>query len=87
MFLIPEASSSSDRGSMYQREQEFWNAPDGVHTLSDTRGKSASSQSSAQAPDKDWHPLPNRDAPTGHWEYDFSLIPYSNTPEGPAFIR
>ena len=31
--------------------------------------------------------LPNKDAPTGHWEYDFSCIPYLNTPEGPAFVR
>ena len=81
------SSSSSNRGSMYQREHEFWNAPDGVHTPSDTRGKGTSSRSSAQAPDEDWCPLPNRDTPTGHWEYDFSCIPYSQTPEGPASIR
>ena len=84
---LSSSSSSSNRGSMYQREHEFWNAPDGVQTPSDTRGKGASSQSPAQAPDEDWHPLPQRDAPTGHWEYDFFRIPYSNTPEGPAFIR
>ena len=84
---LSSSSSSSNRGSMYQREHEFWNAPNGVHTPSDTRGKGASSRGSAQAPDKDWHPLPNRDAPTCHWEYDFSHIPYSQTPEGSAFIR
>ena len=72
---------------MYQREYKFWNAPDGVHTPSDTRGKGTSSRSSAQTPKEDWQPLPNKDAPTGHWEYDFSRIPYSQTPEGLAFIR
>ena len=41
------SNSSSNRGSMYQRECEFWNAPDGVHTPSDTRGKGTSSQSLA----------------------------------------
>ena len=81
------SSSSSNRSSMYQRECEFWNAPDGVHTPSDTRGKGTTSQSSAQTPGEDWHALPNRDAPTGHWEYNFSQIPYSDTPEGPTFTR
>ena len=36
---------------------------------------------------EDWQPLPNRDTHTGHWEYDFSCIPYSETPKGPAFVR
>ena len=84
---LSSSSSSSNRGSMYQREHKFWNAPDGVHTPSDARGKGASSRSSAQTPKENWWPLPNRNAPTGHWEYDFSHIPYSETPEGPAFIR
>ena len=72
---------------MYQTQHEFWNAPDSVHTPSDTRGKGTTSQGSAQTPEEDWHALPSRDAPTGHWEYDFSQIPYLNTPEGPVFIR
>ena len=84
---LSSSSSSSNRGSVYQREQEFWNTPDGVHTPSDTRGKGAISWGSAQTPEEDWQPLSNRDAPTGHWEYDFSHIPYSHIPEGPAFIR
>ena len=61
-----------------------WNLP---HTCSDTRGKGTTSRGSAQTPEEDWCALPNKDAPTGHLEYDFSHIPYSNTPEGPAFIR
>ena len=44
---LSSSSSSSNRGSMYQGEQQFWNAPDGVHTLSDARGKGASSRGSA----------------------------------------
>ena len=72
---------------MYQKECEFWNAPDSIHTPSDTKEKGTTSQGSAQTPEEDWCALPNRDAPTGHWEYDFSQIPYSSTPEGPVFIR
>ena len=60
------SSSSSNRGSMYQKENVFWNAPDGVHTPSDTRGKGTSSGGSAQTPKEDWQPLPNKNAPTGH---------------------
>ena len=81
------SSSSSNRGSMYRGEWDFWNAPDGVHMPSDTRGKGASSRGSFQTPKEDWRSLPNQNASTGHWEYDFSRIPWSDTPEGPAFIR
>ena len=84
---LSSSGSSSNRGSMHQKEHEFCNAPDGVYTPSDTRGKGTTSQGSAQTPKEDWHALPNRDAPTGHWEYDFSQILYSDTPEGPAFTR
>ena len=85
----PKNNALPDTPPDYSHQSLMYCTPSRSRSPSE-KGKHRASNTSHERSEEsqdDWRPLPNKETNVGHWEYDFSQIPYSDTPTGPAFLR